>query len=324
MFYRHFNKRVYNYNIEWSFVPEEDVKSSAGENSFGRKAIQSEKLAKKTSQKAAIPKCIFTAVLVLLSLFVLCACGNTAQTEETADTSLPTLKIGVDMLKPFFYIDENGDNAGIDAEIAAEACRRAGYTPVFISVSWSDRDEYLQDGRIDCLWSAFIKNGREDAYRWTETYMQSNLRAITDIKSPDKDISAAQRHGGMAVRAGSKLEEILLNDTADFPAIHVYSCGTFEMAETALIKGYAGALGGHEAVLQQVIDSYPNLYRFLDGNIMTTDLAVAFAKDDDSEEFEKINAAIKEMKADGTIADILQKYHVNTSDSGEAAANDEK
>ena len=108
----------------------------------------------------------------------------------------------------------------------------------------------LQNGTVDCLWSAFIKNGREDDYRWTDAYLQSDLRAIVDVKSPDQDLNELNAGPGMAVRAGSKIEELLLSRADSRPTLHIYACGTFEMAETAFVKGYTGALGGHEAVLQ--------------------------------------------------------------------------
>lgn len=51
---------------------------------------------------------------------------------------------------------------------------------------------------MDCLWSAFIKNGREDDYRWTDAYLQSDLRAIVDVKSPDQDLNELNAGPGMA------------------------------------------------------------------------------------------------------------------------------
>jgi len=263
-------------------------------------------------------KKIFSVLLLLVLLtYTLCACqqsGFQNETESEADADLPELRIGVDLIKPFFYKNENGDYAGIDADIIAEACKRAGYRPKFIIVSWSERDNYLQNGNVDCLWSAFIKDGREDLYHWTDTYLQSNLRVITDSKSPDKDAALSSIHKGMAVRAGSKIEELLLQETAKRPSIQVYSCGTFEMAETAFIKGYVGALGGHEAVLQEIINNYPGLYHFLDGSLMTANLGAAFSKDDTSEHYDRINNAIKAMKADGTITAIYEKYHSGSSE----------
>ncbi len=255
-----------------------------------------------------IKKFISVAAAIFIAVFTLCSCQKTEMpVESTADADLPELKIGVDILKPFFYIDENGNYAGIDADIAKEACKRAGYRPDFIEVSWSDRDEQLRGGSVDCLWTAFIKNGREDFYQWTDTYLKSNLRAIVDTKSPDQEIRTIPTHTGMAVRAGSKIEELLLAET-DRPPISIYSCGTFEMAKTAFIKGYIGALGGHEAVLCEVLKDHPGQYRFLDDSIMTADLGVAFSKNDPTEHWQKINSAISELKNEGTIDKIWENY----------------
>ena len=50
------------------------------------------------------------------------------------ETVFPELIIGGTSYNPYFYQDINGKYAGIDVEIAKEACKRAGYTPVFQSI----------------------------------------------------------------------------------------------------------------------------------------------------------------------------------------------
>lgn len=271
-----------------------------------------------------IQKKLLSILLIFVFSCSLCACQKTDTKSKTSDnTELPELRIGVDTLKPFFYKDENGSYTGVDAEIAKEACRRAGYRPHFIEISWNSRDNYLESGNVDCLWTAFIKDGREDSYLWTDTYLQSNLRAIVDEHSPDQKLESSSAHGGMAVQAGSKVEEILLNNSDDHDPIHIYSCGTFAMAETAFVKGYVNALAGHEAVLQQIINDYPGMYRFLDGTMLTSNLGVAFRKDDTSEHWSKINAALKSMIKDGTVTDISQKYITSSTDK-EGSENDKK
>ena len=203
---------------------------------------------------------------------------------------------------------------------------------------------------VDCIWSAFIKDGREDSYLWTETYMQSNLRILVDTKqdpdkkdgkdrndidkasdkandkandkASDKDSGAFGLQAGVAVRAGSKIQELLLENNKTNSPIYIYSCGSFEMAETAFVKGYAVALGGHEVVLQEVIKNYPGQYDFQAGSLMTADLAVAFCKDDASDKYTNINDAIKSMKADGTIDKILKKYNADSIET-EDSANEE-
>lgn len=245
------------------------------------------------------------------------ACQKSDKTDSKEEKNLPKIKIGVDILEPFFYVDENGGYTGIDAEIAKEACRRAGYEPEFVNIEWSDRDEYLENGDVDCLWSAFSKDGREDKYLWTESYMEDDLRVIVDSRSPSKTLEEYRGPGGIAVRSGSKAEEILLEDSnsADSKIQYVYSCGTFEMAKTAFVKRYADALACNEVVLQRIIDENPEMYRYLDGKIMTAHFGVAFEKKEKNAYWEKINAAIEEMKQDGTITKITEKYGCNVSES---------
>ena len=263
-------------------------------------------------------------VLILCIVCCLCACQTKQPIENQAEKTLPKIRIGVDMLKPFFYIDKNGDYKGIDAEIAKKACELAGYQPEFMNIAWSDRDDYLEKGEVDCLWSAFCKDGREDDYLWTDTYLRSKLKAIVEEQCPSKNFEDFRGPGGMAMRAGSKVEEIIVSGTdARFEDMDVYSCGTFEMAQTAFIKGYADALAGHEIVLQQLLDDNPGLYRYLDGTIMNAHLGVAFRKDDGQEKCEKINQTLKKMKKDGSISEIAEKYGIDTTDDTEVTADEE-
>ena len=238
------------------------------------------------------------------------SCAKTGREDVAADQeNLPELKIGVDILKPFFYKDENGNYAGIDAEIATEACRLAGYRPVFVEIPWAEKDDYLQNGTVDCLWTAFAEDGREDKYAWTDSYMQSRLRVIVDEKSPDTDLSTYKGSGGIAVRAGSKSEETLL-ENQEYTNSKVYSCSTFSLAQTAFIKGYADGLACHEEVLKDMMEEYPGMYHYLNDTLTTVHLGVAFQKESGGEACQKINAALDAMRQDGTLESILQKYEI--------------
>ena len=269
-------------------------------------------------------KKIISVLLVIFILPCTLACQQSGQKTTSSNSEQPELKIGVDSLQPFFYTDENGDYAGIDAEIATEACKRAGYTPVFTKVPWSERDTYLENGTVDCLWTAFIKDGRENDYLWTDSYLDSKLMVIVDNRVPDKSLKDFRGAGGVAVRAGSKSEELLLDESGPYAAglNSVYSCGSFALAETAFIKGYATALAGHEAVLQQILDNYPDTYRYLDDILMISHLGVAFKKDTVTDSYTKINSAIEEMKTDGFLASIAEKYHLDSSDKTEVSSDE--
>lgn len=64
---------------------------------------------------------------------LLSGCTGADSPEKT--TEKETLTIGSDIYSPYFYPDDNGDFAGIDVEIAEEACRRLGVTPEFKQIS---------------------------------------------------------------------------------------------------------------------------------------------------------------------------------------------
>ncbi len=253
---------------------------------------------------------LITIVGLALSMLCLCGCQSSSNSSaaESSNENLPELRIGVDLLKPYFYLDRNGEYQGIDAEIAKEACSRAGYKPVFVNLPWSERDAYLADGSIDCVWTAFVMDGREQDYLWTNPYLYSKEALIVDSRCPSDSLSSFNGPGGIAVRANSKAEELMagkLPDAIRTTNIHTY--GTFDMATTAFVKAYTDGLAGHRIVLQEIMNEYPDRYRYLDENLATLSLGVAFAPTN-SECRNNIDAALASMKEDGTLSGIVSKY----------------
>ena len=66
--------------------------------------------------------CFCTEYCFFLLSVCVCMRGNNGEKEE-----LPEIVIGGSLYAPYFYRDVSGSYAGIDAELAAEACRRIGY-----------------------------------------------------------------------------------------------------------------------------------------------------------------------------------------------------
>ena len=54
---------------------------------------------------------------------------------------------------------------------------------------------------------------------------------------------------------------------------------------------------------------------------MAADLGVAFRNGDDSEQWKQINVALNDMKDDGTISEIFEKYSLDTADTKEVSVN---
>lgn len=152
-----------------------------------------------------IPHRYAAAFLSATLLLCLCACTGGKNESETAQKE--KLVIGSDIYAPYFYIDDNGDFTGIDVEIAHEACGRMNIQPVFKKIVWQNKDVYLENGEVDCLWGSFTINGREELYSWAGPYLKSRQVAVVRA---DSDIYRLGDLSGkrIAVQDGSKPEEL--------------------------------------------------------------------------------------------------------------------
>ena len=248
-------------------------------------------------------KAAFLAFCIAVSLFSVSAC-NTATPEEE---KMPSLIVGSDNYEPFNYTDSSGKPAGIDVEIATEACRRLGYRAVFRQIQWDSKDESLESGEVDCLWGSFSMNGRENAYKWAGPYMQS--RQVVAVRAR-RNINSLSDLENMNVSAqyGSKPAEILSDGSLGFSVKNVYCFPSISEVFIAMKNGYTDACAGHETAISALIGNDLSEYRILDEPLLIADLGVAFSKDENDFPVERISEVIGEMKKDGTIKNIIKKY----------------
>ena len=83
-------------------------------------------------------------VVALAAILGVCACG----TKQKKEAVFPELIIGGTSYTPYFYQDINGNYSGIDVDVAKEACKRAGYTPVFQMITIEDRFVELENKKV--------------------------------------------------------------------------------------------------------------------------------------------------------------------------------
>lgn len=249
---------------------------------------------------------IYFGLICFISI-MLCGCKDRAGSTDV-NNNLPELIIGGDDFEPYNYRDENGSFAGIDVEIAQEACRRMGYTPVFKSIIWNDKDKYLESGEIDCAWAGFSMNGMEDDYTWVGPYMRCDEVVMVQSGS---DIYTLQDLEGknVAVQSQSHEEYVFLNYTAEFISIkNLYCFSEKKEMFASLRKGYVDACAGHDSAIREYLEQYGSEYRILDESISSSLIGIAFSKNKDIKKAELLRQAVKDMQEDGTIKSILEKY----------------
>ena len=260
---------------------------------------------KKNSRTRGKRICI-TAFLLAGSL-MLGGCGG--KKEKTADSELPEIVIGVDYFEPYSYQTSDGEYKGIDVELAQEAFQRLGYQPKFENIVWEDKDELLADRTIDCLWSSYSMNGREDKYQWAGPYLYSRQMVAVRVES---EIQKVQDLKGkrVAVQATTKAEDLFLhNIDSDLPQMEQVNCfSTTNELYAALRKNYVDAIAGHEAMLNSLVQDGEGAYRMLEESIYTSELGIAFKKGTHKELTEELTETLKEMQGEGITEKIVIKY----------------
>lgn len=252
-------------------------------------------------------KRICIAAFLLTGSLMLGGCGG--KKEKSTDSELPEIVIGMDYFEPYSYQASDGEYKGIDVELAKEAFQRLGYQPKFENIVWEDKDELLADGTIDCLWSSYSMNGREDKYQWAGPYLYS--RQMVAVRA-ESEIWKIQDLKGkrIAVQATTKAEDLFLhNIDSDIPQMEQVNCfSTTNELYAALRKNYVDAIAGHEAMLNSLVEDGEGVYRMLEESIYTSELGVALKKGTHEELAEELTEILKEMQSEGVTEKIVKKY----------------
>ena len=184
------------------------------------------------------------AAILLVGILAATLAGCKNEDISNKETEKPVITLGSDSYPPYNYLNEDGIPTGIDVELAKEAFQRLGYQPKFENIVWEDKDELLADGTIDCLWSSYSMNGREDKYQWAGPYLYS--RQMIVVRN-DHDIWTFDDLEGkrIAVQATTKAEDLFLHRIeSDLPTVSQVNCfSATEDMFAAIRKNYKSRAG---------------------------------------------------------------------------------
>ena len=145
--------------------------------------------------------------------------------------------------------------------------------------------------------------------------------------SKDSDIyTLADLEGKrVAVQSTTKPEEIFASHADPWiPELaEVFSLQNRELIYPFLSKGYADAVAAHETAILQCMKDYDLEYRILEEPLLTVGLGVAFSNYDDRGIEQELSEVFEEMRADGTMEEILGKYLEHPEDYLEVTFHEE-
>lgn len=232
--------------------------------------------------------------------------GEAAQ--EEADSTGGTLIVGFDQeFPPMGFMAEDGSYVGFDLDLAQEAASRLGLEYQAQPIAWDSKDMELESGNIDCIWNGFTITGREDDYEWTEPYMDN---AQVFVVNGDSGIETLADLAGKVVECQADSSALAaLNEDAELTATfaQLLTTADYNSALMDLEQGAVDAVAMDVVVARYQIQQRDANFVVLDETLSSEAYAVGFKKGN-TELRDQVQGALEEMAADGTMAEISEKW----------------
>lgn len=239
-------------------------------------------------------KKILAAVLALAMLLCFAGCG--AKTD--------TLTMGTNAaFPPYEYVDDDGNIVGIDAEIAAAIAEKLGMELEIKDMEFDSLITACAGGSVDVVLAGMtVTDERKESVNFSDTYA-TGIQVI--IVKEGSEIATVDDLEGktIGVQAGTT-GDIYCTDDYGQDNVKQYNNGALAVA--ALQNDQVDCVIIDNEPAKSFVAANEGL-KILDTEYVTEDYAIAVAKEN-TELLEKINTAMAELKADGTIDDIINKY----------------
>ena len=278
-------------------------------------------------------KRLVSAFLAGAMALSLAACGGAASTStvassasasgsaaasETAASDLDYIKekgkmvIGYTVYEPMNYTDADGNFTGFDTELATAVCEKLGVEPEFVEINWDTKVVELDAKSIDCIWNGMTLTDDIMANAATTKAYAKNAQVVVVKDGTDYSSTADLVGKTVVAEAGSAGEAAIEGDEnlaqADYVSKSVQTdclmevaAGTADAAVLDLTLANAMIGEGTDYASLKIVDE-----------LNAEEYGVAFRKGSDAAA--AVDAAFDELKADGTMQALADKYNLALAD----------
>lgn len=232
-----------------------------------------------------------------------------AITKSDAIETPPTLEIGKlqagsdTSFAPFEFSDEKGGYIGFDVDLVTAIAKKIGLEAVPVPTAWDGIIPNLVADRYDIIMSAMtITEERQQQISFTDGYIDTNLAITTKVDAPITDAAGLK----------DKIVGVQVDTTGQFEVEKVAGVKEIKKYENSVAAIQDLLAGRVDAVVN---DSPVNAYYTRDspeygntGKIGSDDQYGYGLKQENTALREAMNAALAELKADGTYDKIYAKW----------------
>ncbi len=247
---------------------------------------------------------LLLAAIMALSL---AACASTSKTEETASAKLTMATEAT--FPPYEYYD--GDAiVGIDVEVAQAIAEKLGMELEVTDIAFDSIIPGIQTGKYDMGMAGMtVTDERKEQVNFSDSYATGVQVVIVKDDSPITSVDDLFADGASTVvgtQAGTTGFIYATSDIEDVGLGTVKSFGKTTDAVEALKNGQVDCVILDNEPAKALVAANEGLH-ILDTEYAGEDYAIAIAKEN-TELLEKVNKALSELTADGTLQSIVDKY----------------
>ena len=247
---------------------------------------------------------LLLAAIMALSL---AACASTSKTEETASAKLTMATEAT--FPPYEYYD--GDAiVGIDVEVAQAIAEKLGMELEVTDIAFDSIIPGIQTGKYDMGMAGMtVTDERKEQVNFSDSYATGVQVVIVKDDSPITSVDDLFADGASTVvgtQAGTTGCIYATSDIEDVGLGTVKSFGKTTDAVEALKNGQVDCVILDNEPAKALVAANEGLH-ILDTEYAVEDYAIAIAKEN-TDLLEKVNKALSELTADGTLQSIVDKY----------------
>lgn len=245
----------------------------------------------------------FCLVLVMLTIFSLCACG-----QKNTNNSSNKLVVAFNAEFPPYEYKENNEFLGIDPDMLREIGSRLGKEVEFMDIEFSSVIPSVQSGKADIGASGITVTEERKAFiNFTDMYQDAVQKVIVMKGSSIKSIEDLKGKI-IALQIGTTSD---LYASKDFEDKNIQRYPKVTGAVQALLSGKADCVITDDQVAVACVAENKakgnDVMEILDAPYVEEHYAMAISKEN-TELLNAVNKALSDMKQDGTLDKIKAKY----------------
>ena len=221
---------------------------------------------------------------------------------------------------PWTYHDENDDLVGYDVEVAEAIADKLGVTAAFVEGEWDGLFAGLDSGRYDIVVNGVdVTDERKEKYDFTESY--ARIRTAVMVSEDNDDIQSFEDLSGKTT--ANTISSVYAEIAEEYGA-SVTAVDDLNQTIELLLQGRIDATLNSEVTYLDYIKEHPDSgIKVAVYSQDANEIAIPVPKGEESLT-EAISEAIRELKADGTLTELSEKYFGSDLSGSTASAETEE